>query len=672
MVERIRIAPALGLFVLLVSVTARCGASAAALPLNSTDYAVHRVCPPAPGGEAHCLGLELVARAGTRAGIWTKREARNNSGGSASAAEGGHGLRPADLRSAYFAGEEPDTPAAEAPQTLALVDAYNDPNAEAALAAYDKEFQLPECTTADGCFAQVNQSGETGNPPFPRDRLAIEAKEALCHDSSASETERKAACLEVEEVDGWTLEMSSDIEVAHAVCENCRIGLIEAASPEAGALESAEQTAARRQSEGGLGATEISNSWGIQEPLTDSEAFNHPGVVITAAAGDFGYLNWTEAQAAKARNETYYSGVEYPAASPHVIAVGGTKLTLNASGARQSETVWNEDPGLTGKSEGAGGSGCSLNFRAQSWQREVPDWPSVGCGSGSEARRAVADVSADGDPYTGLAIYDVEPDGTGAWKTFGGTSVSAPIIAAMFALAGGAHGVAYPAQTLYSHLGSGSLYDVSAGGNGQCAGDYSDGCAGSINPLSALDCGQGVLICNAAPGYDGPTGVGAPNGIAAFRLSVAEPDGSATEAPDRLYSQMSNGSSGAGAVGAPAAAAEPSRSARTRRALANRVWNLALSGRAIEGLSSGRPAVSRVAVTFTLRSRGTVLLSLAKRILSRGRAHWQVLRDSLSITRDSGRSSAHLHASGRLAPGDYRLTVSPRHGSARSLVFEVG
>jgi hypothetical protein len=652
MVKRIRIAPALGLFVLVASVAARCGLSSAALPFSATEYAVHRVCPPAPAAEARCLGLELVARPGTRAGSETNREARGGSGGSASAAEGGHGLRPADLQGAYFAGEEPDTPAAEAPQTVALVDAYNDPNAEAALAAYDREFQLPECTTADGCFLRVNQSGETGNPPFPRDRQTIEAKEALCHDSSASETERKAACLEVEEVDGWTLEISSDIEVAHAVCENCAIRLIEAASPEADALESAEQTAARRQSEGGLGATEISNSWGIQEPLTDSEAFNHPGVVITAAAGDFGYLNWTEAQAAKARDETYYSGVEYPAASPHVIAVGGTKLTLNASAARQSETVWNEDPGLTGKNEGAGGSGCSLNFRAQSWQREVPDWLTVGCGSGAEARRAVADVSADGDPYTGVAIYDVEPDGTGAWKTFGGTSVSAPIIAAMFALAGGAHGVAYPAQTLYSHLGSGSLYDVSAGGNGQCGGNYSDGCAGSISPLSPLDCGQGVLICNAAPGYDGPTGVGAPNGIAAFRPSVAEPDASTTETPDSLGSPPSNGSNRPGAAGVPAAATEPPHSARTRRALANRVTNLALTSRAVVSLSSGRPAVSRVAFTFTLRSRGTVRVSLAKRILCGPRAHWQVLRDSLRITRDSGRGGAHLHASGRLAPGD--------------------
>ena len=85
------------------------------------------------------------------------------------------------------------------------------------------------------------------------------------------------------------------------------------------------------------------------------------------------------------------------------------------------------------------------------------------------------------------------------WTPIGGTSASTPIVASMFALAGGAHGVEYPAQTLYSHLGSASLYDVTEGCNGKCDGEYSSGCSGSMSPLSLTDCGAGRLICNAPP-----------------------------------------------------------------------------------------------------------------------------------------------------------------------------
>ena len=154
-----------------------------------------------------------------------------------------------------------------------------------------------------------------------------------------------------------------------------------------------------------------------------------------------------------------------------MVAVGGTKLTLSEAGARQSETVWNEDPDPSGGNEGAAGGGCSEQFAAPLWQREVPDWASVGCGTGL-SKRAVADVAADADPYTGVAVYDSVPYEEEAgrkhtkmlnWVPIGGTSVASPIVASMFALAGGSHGVEYPAQTLYSHLGSPSLYDVTEG-----------------------------------------------------------------------------------------------------------------------------------------------------------------------------------------------------------------
>ncbi len=481
------------------------GQASALSPLPASNYSTQSACAaPAPGHVA-CLAEILVARtAAGRAHTYPVGMSVAHAIIPGGAAEGVDGLRPQDLRNAYFPGEASDAPASE-PQTIALVDAYNDLEAEADLGVYDQEFNLPKCTRGNGCFEQVNQQGETENLPYPESTAAKQAKEALCESKTAEPAVKKAACKEAEEADGWSAEISLDIEMAHAICQNCHILLVEADEAEEPDLEAAEDTAVR------LGANEVSNSWAGNEPLTDSEAFNHPGVVITAAAGDSGYLNWERSK--KEEEEGVKAGVDYPASSPHVVAVAGTSLKLNGAGETWSEeSVW-----------WGGGSGCSLNFKAQPWQSEVPDWSSVGC----EDRRAVADIAADANPYTGVAIYDSVPyvrlgDGLKNatvfyWTPIGGTSAATPIIAAMFALAGGSHGVAYPAETLYSHLDSASLHDVTEGANGECDDDYSSGCRGSMNPLSLTDCGQGVLICNAASGYDGPSGVGTPNGIDAFK-----------------------------------------------------------------------------------------------------------------------------------------------------------
>jgi Subtilase family len=479
-------------------------AQASALsPLPPSDYSVRSVCgAPAPGHVA-CLALELVpttaaARARTRP--LGMRTAQAITAGSA--AQGADGLGPQQLRNAYFPGEEPRAPASQ-PQTIAIVDAYNDLGAEADLNVYDEGFALPACSAADGCFEQVNQKGEKGNLPFPSSVGERHAAELLCEDESAPEGEREAACEAVEEADGWSLEMSLDIEMAHAICQNCHIVLVEAENSEHTSLEAAEETAARPRGGGGVGADEVSNSWGGDEPASDGEAFNHPGVVVTAASGDSGYLH----------RKGLGIGVAYPASSPHVVSVGGTSLTMTGAGGRAwaNESVW-----------GGSGGGCSANFPAQAWQREVSDWSAVGCGTGSESKRASNDVAADADPYTGVAVYDSVPylspgepprDGSPpGWTPLGGTSVASPIVASMFALAGGSHGVAYPAQTLYSHLGSGLLHDITEGGNGSCEGFYENGCSG----FSFEDCGRGALICNASAGYDGPSGVGSADGIGAF------------------------------------------------------------------------------------------------------------------------------------------------------------
>ncbi len=221
------------------------------------------------------------------------------------------------------------------------MDAYNDPKAEADLGVYDKEFDLPPlhaCSGSEsGCFEQVGQSG-TGALPFPRSETEREAKEAICVAEKAGESKlqlkrREEACAELVEAEGWAVEISTDIEVAHAVCQNCRILLVEASTAAYPNLEAGEETAVR------LGASEVSNSWGGAQEGSSGQAFDHPGMVITAAAGDDGYLNWTEVEAAaqaqsKGEARAYFVGADYPAASPDVVAVGGTKLLLS-EGIRQ-------------------------------------------------------------------------------------------------------------------------------------------------------------------------------------------------------------------------------------------------------------------------------------------------------------------------------------------------
>jgi uncharacterized membrane protein YgcG len=534
----------------LLALSLPAGAAGSVAPLPTSDYLTRPAChAPAPA-HAGCLAVELVPRtAEARARTHPLGMTRGGPLEVASPQNGAYGLRPVDLRAAYFPGEPAEAPAS-APQTIALVDAYNDPEAEADLELYDKEFGIEACTEADGCFEQVNQQGELGNPPFPTSETERESELALCENSKTSKAKREAACALVQEAEGWAVEISTDIETANAICQkHCHIVLVEAESDSYADLETAEETAVRIGHEAEKTPTcaseanqacdtEVSNSWGGSEPPFDSLAFNHPGTVITASAGDDGYLNWTEAAEAEAAKEAYYSGPDYPASSPNVVAVGGTHLSLSAAGTWKEETVWNDDPRGGEENYGAGGGGCSTQFSAPEWQRDVPDWAKVGCSTGADAKRAVADVSADADPYSGVAVYDSVPDfheeEVGGkvvntplgWWPIGGTSVASPIIASMFALAGGSHGVEYPAQTLYEHLGTGLLHAVTSGGNGECDDVYTPSCDGSLEPLSsrfAFDCGKGALICNAGPGYNGPAGVGTPDGIGALEpLTAAE------------------------------------------------------------------------------------------------------------------------------------------------------
>ncbi len=452
-------------------------------PLPASAYAVRSACPAPTPGHASCMALELVpetsaARTHTRPLGMSRRAPLTPKTGKATevcehatAAEGCYGLRPQDLHSAYGL---PTT--APSNQTIALIDAYDDPAAEADLNVYDEEFHLPACTTANGCFTKVNEKGQAG--PLP------------------------------ESEGGWSVEISLDIEIAHATCQNCHILLVESNEPSYTDLEAAEDTAVK------MGASEISNSWAGSEPASESTAFDHPGVVIAAASGDYGYLNW------QSQNLDARGTVGWPASSPDVVAVGGTRLSLTSEGAWAGETGWNGN--------GAAGSGCSEHYEAPLWQRELSNWSAVGC----ESKRAVADISADADPYTGVAFYDsatiVEKKGGGYgpidWGTVGGTSLASPLIASTFALAGGSGGVEYPAKTLYENRvkSPASLHDIESGSNGEClkSFNYETGLSGCTAFEEAESSCKSEAICLAGPGYDGPSGVGTPDGVGAFQPLV--------------------------------------------------------------------------------------------------------------------------------------------------------
>jgi hypothetical protein len=321
----------------------------------------------------------------------------------------------------------------------------------------------------------------------------------------------------------------------------------------------------------------------------------------------------------------------------------------------------------------------------------------VGCGT----FRASADVSADADPSTGVNIYDSTPYTEAgkvtvpAWGPIGGTSVAAPIIASMFALAGGAHGVAYPAETLYSHMGSPSLHDVIAGGNGECRDNYS-GCSGSLN--SPLDCGAGVWICNATVGRDGPTGIGTPNGIGTFEpgeiSSKGGEEGEPKRSPPEETSQSqgarseaggskgsegsgvqplggsSSGSASGGPAGAPIGPAARSGSASGTKAGA-RISALALTATARIALRHGRPAVTQLAFSLRASQAVTVYVTLAVRVRAGRHAHWRLLPSSLSFAAVKGLNRRRLHGAAKLAPGPYRLIFTPAGGTSRSLAFRV-
>ena len=302
--------------------------SSSALASPQARYRVQHLCSTPRAGSAACLGMKLVPASLTANDLHADalRQAREAAATARPAVEqttpfAGY-QTPQTLHEAYALPNE--TPAA-AGQTIAVVDAFDDPTAEADLGVFDKQFGLPACTTANGCFRKVNENGNAS--PLP----AVEGE--------------------------WAGEISIDVQMAHSICQDCHVLLVEAKSEEFSDLATAVNAAVN------AGATEISNSYaGPEESASQSFApsYDHPDVVVTAASGDCGYLNeacqWRQA-------------ANFPADSPDVVAVGGTKLTLGTNEAWKS-TVWRD-----------GGSGCSTLFEAPLWQSEVANFSATGCGA---------------------------------------------------------------------------------------------------------------------------------------------------------------------------------------------------------------------------------------------------------------------------------------------------
>jgi subtilase family serine protease len=341
----------------------------------------------------------------------------------AAAAGSQAGYGPSDLTSAYGLAAAAAT--AGGTQTVAVVDAFNDPDAASDLARYRSYYSLPACTEASGCFRQVSQTGSS--TALPADNAS------------------------------WAVEESLDIEMVSAICPNCHILLVESRRATIASLGTAVDEAVT------LGATEVSNSYGGKEYSEEAAAdhyYDHPGVAVTASNGDGGY------------------GTSYPAASPDLVAVGGTTLTRSTGARGWAESVWGTSSGGEGT-----GSGCSEVEAKPAWQKHA------GC-----SHRIIGDVAADADPSTGVAVYDSYQQS--GWLEVGGTSVSSPVIASVFALAGNAASTGSGASYVYAHSHYGqTLNDVKSGSDGTCSPSF---------------------LCHAKVGYDAPSGLGTPEGTGAF------------------------------------------------------------------------------------------------------------------------------------------------------------
>jgi len=356
---------------------------------------------------------------------------------------GHQGYCPIDLQDAY---NIPSLTRGKG-KAVAIVDAFGYKHAAADLAVYRKTMGLKTCGTANRCLRIVNQEGHSSPlPPEPPPS------------------------------DDWRGEQSLDLDMVSAMCPNCKIVLVQTKDNFTNNLYAGVKTA------GTLGPKFIGVSWGGGPEGSNNPIFHQAGKVIAAAAGDNG------------GGGRYGGGPIQPCTYTYVVCVGGTHLVRDSHKKRGwYETVWNDWTfDYCGGPCGATGSACSQKIAKPSWQTDQ------GC-----RMRSAADTSATASLRAPVIVYNSEIGCTppNCFWDFGGTSASAQIIAAVYAVAGNnfaQHGAEY----LWQHH-SGHVNDVTVGNN--------------INLRLGVYCASKVkYICTARFGFDGPTGLGTPNGIGAF------------------------------------------------------------------------------------------------------------------------------------------------------------
>jgi hypothetical protein len=523
-ITRLRTAGAASIAVAgLVTATLAAATTSAGAAATSTVRVPVPLCKAATASRSQCDSIKLVTRqvsAAKAQQLESKGEAKSAKASRLGFGPAG-GYTPQQLAKAYGI-----KPTAKTKQTVAIVDAFDDPSVRADLNTFDAHYGYKKETAKS--LRVIGEDG--GAPPATTD-------------------------------EGWAGEITLDVQSVRAVCRSCKILLVEADDNNDNNLAKAVNEAVKK------GAKIVSNSYGGPEtpadPKWERKAYDHKGVAITASSGDDGWYDWDQANSAVPSNGMPESPADYKS----VVGVGGTSLYLNPNGTRASEEVWNDngpadlygaaDVATLAYEPGAGGGGCSHVYNAPRWQKKVAGYKSLGCGT----KRSGVDIAALADEFTGFDIYEsyawctssdpnVCPYGPGdqGWATYGGTSLASPLIAGMWGLAGGPQrGVKYPAQTLYAHFKKkhSSTYDVKVGGNGGCDTQSPKACAGLLQlmlygtdsaytpgpnpnagPGGLVDCAWGATgaapktnraQCYAQPGYDGVSGVGTPQGLAVFK-----------------------------------------------------------------------------------------------------------------------------------------------------------
>ena len=347
-------------------------------PQGGRCYAYHRIDigAAAPNGYTGLYVIPGVSRENDLRAVASKNHQPQPSVGTPS------GYGPADLISAY---KLTTSSTGGTGQTIGIVDFGDDPNVESDLGVYRSTYGLPACTTANGCFKKVNESGVQGN--YPRRSRS------------------------------WSGEISLDVDMASAICPNCKIILVEISSSFGAGVDTAVR----------LGANVVSNSYGASLPSGYDADYDHPGTIVTVASGDSGYS----------------SSTTYPDGYNTVVSVGGTSLNHASNTRGWTESAWS---GST--------SECATGVTKPTWQTDA------GCSARTET-----DVSAVSDPNTGVAVY-LTYGGSG-WTVYGGTSAASPILAGIYALAGNEASLTY-AKSIYTNASQ--LFDVTSGSNGSCGG----------------------------------------------------------------------------------------------------------------------------------------------------------------------------------------------------------